>query len=130
MATSVAMMARPQRWDTPFGPDMTDEDVERLLGQPIISALQAERFPQHTPLADILKNDTRLMRYKAGEIIVREGDYGNSAFLILAGELRVVIAPDLPTKLLGRQVFQRKSIFETIAQLWTNSWIPCGVVGR
>ena len=124
MATSVAMMARPQRWDTPFGPEMTDEDVEMLLEQPIISAMRPDRFPQHTPLADILQNDTRLMHYKAGEIVVREGDYGNSAFLILQGELRVVIAPDLPTDMLGRQKIQRKTIFETVAQLWKNSWIP------
>ncbi len=124
MVTSVAMMTRPQRWDSPFGPDMTDEDVERLFGLPVISALQSGRFPQHSPLADILKNDTRLMRYKAGEIVVREGDYGNSAFLILAGELRVVLAPDLPTNMLGRQEIQRKNFFETVAQLWTNSWIP------
>ena len=124
MATSVAMMARPQRWDTPFGPEMTDEDVEMLLEQPIISAMRPDRFPQHTPLAGILQNDTRLMHYKAGEIVVREGDYGNSAFLILQGELRVVIAPDLPTDMLGRQKIQRKTIFETVAQLWKNSWIP------
>ena len=124
MATSVAMMARPQRWDTPFGPEMTDEDVEMLLEQPAISAMRPDRFPQHTPLAGILQNDTRLMRYKAGEIVVREGDYGNSAFLILQGELRVVIAPDLPTDMLGRQKIKRKTIFETVAQLWKNSWIP------
>ena len=103
---------------------MTDEDVEMLLEQPIISAMRPDRFPQHTPLADILQNDTRLMHYKAGEIVVREGDYGNSAFLILQGELRVVIAPDLPTDMLGRQKIQRKTIFETVAQLWKNSWIP------
>jgi len=103
---------------------MTDEDVERLLNQPIISAMQPGRFPQHTSLADILKNDTRLRRFSAGEIVVREGDYGNSAFLILHGELRVVIAPDLPIDMLGRLKIKHKNFFQTLAQLWTNSWVP------
>lgn len=100
------MMARPQRWDTPFGPEMTDDDVDVVVGQSVFSAMDTDRFPQHTPLAGILKNDTRLLRFKAGEIVVREGDYGNSAFLILKGTLRVVLAPNLPRNLLGRQQMQ------------------------
>ena len=118
------MMARPQRWDSPFGPDMTDGDVAMLMSQPVISAMAPERFPEHSPLAGILKNDTRLTNYKAGEIIVREGDYGNSAFLILEGALRVVLAPNLPRHMIGRQAAQKKNFFEALAQLWKNNWIP------
>ncbi len=124
MATSVAMMARPQRWDSPFGPVMTDFDVEMLLGLPIISEMSPERFPKHTPLTGILKNDTRLLDFKAGEIVVREGDYGNSAFLILDGSLQVVLAPNLPRDMIGRQQAKKKNFFQAAAQLWTNSWIP------
>ena len=117
-------MARPQRWDSPFGPDMTDFDVQTLMGLPVIDAMSPERFPEHTPLAGILKNDTRLLEFKAGEIVVREGDYGNSAFLVLDGNLRVVLAPNLPRNMIGRQQAKKKNFFQAAAQLWTNSWIP------
>ncbi len=124
MATTVAMMARPQRWDTPFGPNMTDDDVALLLERPEIASIEADRFPEHTPLTGILKNDTRIGRYKPGEIVVREGDYGNSAFLVFEGDLRVVLAPDLPRDMLGRQRIHRKNFFEALSQLWTNRRIP------
>lgn len=121
---SVAIMARPQRWDAPFGPDMTDADVERLLTLPEIAAIEREKFPNHTPLDGIIKNDTRLVRFEAGDIVVREGDYGNSAFLVVGGKLRVVLAPELPRDLIGRQSSRRKGFIEAIAQLWTNRVVP------
>ena len=120
----VATMARPQRWDTPFGPDMTGEDVALLIQRPDIAAIHADKFPGHTPLKGILKNDTRIMRYTAGDIVVREGDYGSSAFLVLEGKLRVVLAPSLPSNLLGRQAPHEKGFFEALGQLWTNRRLP------
>src|ERR1041384_6467831 len=83
---STLLVSRPQRWDSPFGPDMTDADADRLLARPEIAAIDAKRFPSHTPLREILLNDTRLVRFKPGDLIVREGDYGNSAFLVLSGK--------------------------------------------
>jgi Fe-S-cluster-containing dehydrogenase component/CRP-like cAMP-binding protein len=117
-------MARPQRWDAPFGQDMTDDDVEELLRQYPISLIDKDKFPDHTPLEGILRNDTRIIRYQAGDIVVRSGDYGNSAFLVLDGTLRVVIAPELPRDLLGRQDVARKGFFEALTQLWTNRRVP------
>ncbi len=121
---AVALMSRPQRWDTPFGPEMTDADAQRLLARPEFASIDAERFPAHTPLAGILKNDARIVRCQAGDIVVREGDYGNSAFLILQGNLRVVLAPGLPSELLGRLPARKKSFVEALSQLWTNRRIP------
>ena len=72
---------------------MTDADVERLWDIPEIRAIERDKFPSHIPLAGILLNDSRIIRYKAGDIVIREGDYGNSAFLVLSGSLRVVLAP-------------------------------------
>jgi Fe-S-cluster-containing dehydrogenase component/CRP-like cAMP-binding protein len=117
-------MARPQRWDAPFGPEMTDADVERLLTLPEIAAIVREKFPPHTPLEGILKNDTRLVRFEAGDIVVREGDYGNSAFLVVGGRLRVVLAPELPRDLIGRKLSRRKNFFEALSQLWSNRVTP------
>ena len=44
--------------------------------------MNTERFPKRVSLRDILRNDTRIRRYEAGEIIVRAGDYGTSAFMM------------------------------------------------
>ena len=118
------MIARPQRWDAPFGPEMADADVERLLALPEFADIDAESFPKHTPLEGILRNDTRIVRYRPGDIVVREGDYGNSAFLVVTGNLRVVITPALPRNLIGRQASKKKNFFEALGQLWSNSAIP------
>ena len=119
----VAKLARPQRWDSPFCPDMTDADVAMVLKRPEFQAIDASRFPNHTPLAGIIRNDARIVDCLPGDILIREGDYGNSAFLILKGELRVVLAPSLPREVLGGVSTGRKGFFETLAQLWTNSRI-------
>ena len=120
----VATLVRPQRWDSPFGPEMTDGDVAMLLARPEFKDIDASRFPAGTPLEGILRNDTRLVHTQPGDIVLRLGDYGNSAFLILDGDLRVVLAPGLPSRLLGRQQTRKKGFFEALAQLWTNRWKP------
>lgn len=117
-------MNRPQRWDEPFGSDMTDEHVQMLLARPEFNQVLADKFPSHIPIQGILKNDTRIVRYKSGDIVVREGDYGNSAFLVLKGNVRVVIAPSLPKELEGRRVLKKKNLFQALAQLWVNRKIP------
>ena len=123
MATT-ATLARPQRGDQPFGPDMTDDDVAMLRRLPELAGIEPEKFPPHTSLDSILKTDTRIMRYDVGDIVVREGDYGNSAFLILDGTCRVILAPGLPRSQLGRQETTRKGFFEALAQLWKNKRVP------
>ncbi|MDP7344328.1 MAG: hypothetical protein QF767_13405, partial [Alphaproteobacteria bacterium] len=67
---------------------MADAEVARLLALPEFASIAADRFPKHTPLDGILRNDTRIVRYRGGDIVVREGDYGNSAFLVVSGNLR------------------------------------------
>ncbi|ANK80292.1 MAG: hypothetical protein TEF_05405 [Rhizobiales bacterium NRL2] len=124
MVTAVETMARPQRWATPFGPDMTEAVVDELMTFPIFRDIDEDRFPGNTPLRGILLNDTRVTTYQPGEIVVREGDYGNSAFLILDGHLRVVLNPNLPQNMLGRLSVKKKGFFEALGQLWTNNWRP------
>src|SRR4051812_16135696 len=96
-------LQRPQRWDASFDPDMTEAQVERLLSLAPFKDMNAERFPKRASLRDILRNDTRIRRYGAGEIVVRAGDYGTSAFMILSGAAQVVLTPELPESLLGRR---------------------------
>src|SRR5260221_10437960 len=120
MPAAPTILERPQRWDAAFDADMTDEVVDRLLATAPFSGMDAAQFPKRTPLREILRNDTRVLRFRKGEIIVRQGDYGTSAFLILKGATRVVLKPDLEPSLLGRQAPGKKGIFPTLAQFWNG----------
>src|SRR6185295_4196202 len=51
------------------------------------------------------------------------GDYGNSAFLVLSGSVRVMLERLDPT-LLGREAPPRPGWLQAIAQLWQNSRVP------
>ena len=112
MSTVESVVRRPQRWDTPFGSEMTEAHVDRLLGAAPFSQMDASRFPKTCSLRGILRHDARLLHLLEGDIVVREGDYGNSAFLILEGAARVILE-SLPEKLLGRTQRAKKSVFRT-----------------
>ena len=124
MPDANAILERPQRWDAPFSPDMTEAAVDRLLAIRPFSDMTAEKFPRRTPLRDILRNDTRIGRFRQGEIIMRQGDYGTSAFLILSGAARVVLNPGLPADLLGRKEPEKKGVWRTLAQFWSCARPP------
>ena len=57
MADTATTIQRPQRWDSPFGPEMTDADVKRILSLKPFSDMDVDRFPANQSLADIIKND-------------------------------------------------------------------------
>src|SRR5947207_791510 len=124
MPAAPTTLDRPQRWDAAFDPEMTDTNVERLLAMAPFSRMNPENFPKRASLKDVLKHDTRIKTFKRGEIVVREGDYGTSAFLVMSGNLRVVLGPELPPSVLGRRVSKRKGLLKVIAQLWSNPKEP------
>lgn len=101
MSIQSSKIDRPQRWDEPFDPLMNDDHVKRLMTLSPFAEMAVEAFPKSTPLTGILKNDCRVHDLQTGDIIVREGDYGNSAFLILDGTALVSLKK-LPAALLGR----------------------------
>lgn len=115
---------KPHRWDEAFDPEMPESDFELICGKSPFSRMDPDGFPKHLPLEGIIRNDTRLRRFAYGEIVVREGDYGTSALMIMKGRVRVVVSPGLPAEALGRRRSKRKSLFRIIAQLWANSKIP------
>ncbi|MCH7797158.1 MAG: cyclic nucleotide-binding domain-containing protein [Planctomycetes bacterium] len=102
---------------------MTDEDVARLLAIEPFSAMDPRNFPERVGLRGILRNDTRIRRYRNGTVVVRQGDYGNSAFLILAGSVRVILE-GLDPKLVGRSERRRRSVIGSVARLITNPRSP------
>lgn len=116
----------PQRWDRPFDPHMSGGDVLSLLAQPPFSDMDQSAFPDSCSLRDLLRNDARILRYRNGDIIVRRGDYGNSAFLVLSGAVRVDLDVDvpLPEATLGRSPGGRQSWGQALAQLWRNPREP------
>lgn len=117
-------LQRPQRWDSPFDPNLAGIDIDKLRRIPEIAAIEADRFPRSLPLEGVLRNDCRMVQFSRGEIIIREGDYGNSAFLIVSGFARVILPPGLPLEQLGRRQTRRKGLWESLSQLWKNSPYP------
>ncbi|MDP6875680.1 MAG: cyclic nucleotide-binding domain-containing protein [Alphaproteobacteria bacterium] len=115
---------RPRRWDVPFSDTMDEAEVSRILGLEPFRGMDRERFPETLSLDGIIANDTRVVRFQDGDIVMREGDYGNSAFLVITGEVRVVLPPGLPEAMLGRAPSAKKSLFQAIAQLWRNPAYP------
>jgi Fe-S-cluster-containing dehydrogenase component/CRP-like cAMP-binding protein len=122
MAELEIAVPRPQRWDEPFG-EMTDADIDALLRTGPFCRIDATAFPATLPLRGILRGDTRVVRFESGDLVVREGDYGHSAFLVLAGTVRVVLER-LDPKLLGRDEPPRRTWRQALAQLWQNSRLP------
>ncbi len=139
-------LVRPQRWDSPFDPAIStnsislllsgenagDENAEllairdllaRVRSAPVLGGIDESRFPRHLPLDGILLNDSRLLVKGKDEIIVREGDYGNSAFVILRGTARV-IADHLPPKVLGRNQREKRGPLAMIRQALKRRGIP------
>lgn len=108
---------RPERWDKPLSSEIDDAVVDRLLRVPPFSLMDASSFPRATPLRDLLRNDTRIVRFAPGELIVREGDYGSTAYLVLDGQVRATLE-SLDPETLGRTPERRGAVLRrAIAQL-------------
>ena len=114
---------RPRRWDTPFGADQTDAIVDSLLGGDPFALMSPAAFPKTLSLRGILRNDCRIVECEDGEIIIRQGDYGNSAFLLLCGQALVSLK-SIPENILGRNEPRRRGVLSTISQLWRTSAVP------
>ena len=123
MAEEQVRISKPQRWDIPFGDDMTEARVERLMQQAPFNRIDESKFPSSAPLRGIFLNDARLRRFEDGDIVVREGDYGSSAFFIVSGAVQVIL-DSLPAQMLGRRVSQKKNFFKSVAQLWERPPYP------
>ena len=97
----VTRIKYPARWSEPLDPDMDAKVVDVLMSVAPFTTMNPDSFSEATPLSGILKNDSRLHDLEKGDIIVREGDYGGSAFLIVSGEA-LVSTKSLPPEVLGR----------------------------
>ena len=123
MPNSKTAIARPQRWDEPFDPNMTEPKVDGLLRVAPFSQMDLGAFSKKVPLRGVLLNDCRVHEFRKGDIVLREGDYGHSVFIILSGQA-IVSLKSLPSRLLGRESPRKKGWFKALAQLWENSNVP------
>lgn len=98
---------------------MTDADVNWLRTRNPFAAMRDSIFTAAMPLQGILRNDCRIRRCQSGEIVVREGDYGNSAFLVLSGSVRVSLDKLSPEQV-GRKPPPRMRWRDAVAQLWNR----------
>ena len=117
-------ISRPQRWDNPFDGNLTDDDVEYILNLPLFKGMDAEQFPNHLPLSGIVKNDMRLGVCQRGDILVREGDYGNSAFLVLDGKVTVILPPGLSDLARGESQAEKLSWVGSLKRYLQRSPYP------
>lgn len=125
--TAETRIRRPQRWDTPFDPAMSRAEVERIFAIPPFSEIDPADFPPSLPLAEIIRNDARVLNLRPGEIVVREGDYGSSLFVVLSGSAQLLEKGRLPHASTGGGEAgrpDRKTLLGALAQLWRNSRIP------
>ena len=108
---------RLTRWAKPFG-EMTEMDILDVLQmepfRSICDTIEEAKKPQFVSFGipvsiyGILMNDARIRHYKSGEFVIRKDDYGNSAFFPLDGEVRAIIQPELPSRVLGHR--ERKNV--------------------
>lgn len=100
-------------------PGMTDERLDLLMSIEPFCSMDPDRFSNRTPLRDILKYDCAWVDFEPNELIIREGDYDNCAFLLLDGSALVSLER-LPNEVLGRQEETPKSLWGALSQLWKN----------
>lgn len=105
---------------------MSDATLDMLLATEPFASMDERAFPAATPLREILRADSAVRAYSAGEIVLRKDDYGTSAFLVLEGEVDVILRPGIDPQLLGRAPSVKKSFIARLAQLWNNNPEPEG----
>ncbi|MFT5442603.1 MAG: Fe-S-cluster-containing dehydrogenase component/CRP-like cAMP-binding protein [Myxococcota bacterium] len=128
MSTTPVEVRRPQRWDQPFDErPLSDRDVEWVLTHAPFSEIDEDEFTAAASLRDILKNDTRIVRCLAGDIVYRTGDYGTSAYFVLTGQVRVVLDRGdeaLTENVSGSVRHTRRNFKSAVSQLWKNAKSP------
>jgi len=91
MSVEIVVIERPQRWDHPLDPNWNASAVNWLMKLPPFSAMDTTRFSENTPLSGILQNDCRLIELKPGDVLFQEEQYGDSAYLVLSGDIRIFL---------------------------------------
>ncbi|MBT3584792.1 MAG: cyclic nucleotide-binding domain-containing protein [Halobacteriovoraceae bacterium] len=118
----VDKISRPERWDVPFDENMSADRLKHILSFEPFKSIDPAKFPATISLDDVLSNDTRVVNYKKGDVIVQEGDYGNTAFFIMTGSVGVLLDDSFATSggYFSKKKVKKKNIFQALAQFWKN----------
>lgn len=122
MAEAVKIIKRQKQREKSFDRFMRAEDVERLLQIRPFKDMDEKLFPSSNPLREILLKDTRILRFEEGEVVLRQGEYGESAFLLLFGQ--ITLFWDLDAEVLGFSKPEKKGVFEALGQLFSRQSLP------
>jgi Fe-S-cluster-containing dehydrogenase component len=123
MAGMEVAVKPPHRWDAPLDDAMREVDVDHLLQIQPFTQVDPTAFPAALSLRGILRNDARLVHCQPGDLVVREGDYGHSAFLLLTGTLRVAVA-GLSAGALGQPPAAQSGWWKSIGRWWQRPRYP------
>jgi len=118
-------ISAPARWDQPFGDkqQLTQELMQSVLSHRPFSLLQVENFPTGRSFHDLLLNDGRITHYHSGDIITHVGAYGSSCFLLLSGDLRIMLSLPENFGVSNKKRGKITNVYSALRQLWNNSTI-------
>ena len=111
------------RDDERFDPELSEKEIDRIMSVEAFKSMDQDRFPPGNSLRNIIAYDTAVRHFSKGEIIIRQGDYGLTAFYIMSGAVQVDIG-NLPMSVLGHRESKRKTWTESLSQLWKNPKLP------
>ena len=124
MTEKATQIKRPKKWDHAFSNTMNEDQLSRILDkEPFLSMIKGqpgqedERKSERTKkrITELLLNESRLLDFETDEIVVRQGDYGATAYFIVEGEVQVLFNVD--DKLLGRSDKNDHSIFKHVKRV-------------
>lgn len=116
---------RNKRWDEPFGDEPLDDGtIARILALPAFEPVSSSEFPTWLPLEKVIANDGRLCRFRLGETILHKGDYGNSLFIILEGDVAGLAATSSDGQDGKKKTNNKKSWGSSILQLLRRPKAP------
>jgi Fe-S-cluster-containing dehydrogenase component/CRP-like cAMP-binding protein len=124
MSSQIRKVPRPRRWDEPFDPRMESVDLAPILARAPFDQVDPSAFPAAVPLEGILRNDARIRRFGAGDLVCARGEYGNSAFFVLDGAVSVIVGEGLPETTLGRGAPRRMGWLQALKQLRSDRLVP------
>lgn len=123
---------RPKKWDHAFSADMAPEQVDALLErEPFASMIppatesgadDAKAEKVRARIQEILLNESRLLNFDRDEVVVRQGDYGATAYFIVSGNVSVLFNVD--KSLLGRGHAPKKSLWSHVRRVLGNPDTP------
>lgn len=117
--TTNLKIKRPDRWDQPYGKVLSSEELFTVIKHEPFSLINPEHFPNNRSYEMILKNDGRMRKFKASEVITLQGDASNSCYLLLQGKVRIILLDKSKNKL-SKKFNPKNKLWTSIKQLWQN----------